>query len=129
MDEEKRDEKLLRQYALGNIKDDAAREDVEKKLMSGEFELDLVEDDLIEDYLENELSTEEKRDFERNFLVSGEREFHLILSGGLKELAAAKASETKDVTRVGNRRSLKATLLFGGLAILAAILIVIWLSR
>ncbi|HKY04532.1 MAG TPA: CHAT domain-containing protein, partial [Blastocatellia bacterium] len=69
------DNEPLRQYLLGDISDED-RDQIEKRLMTDdEFSerLSMVEDDLVDDYVAEALSEEERERFETHYLLTGER--------------------------------------------------------
>lgn len=69
----------LRQYLLGNLPVNEA-EEIDLSVISDkslEDELNRAEDELMEEYLEETLTPREIELFQRNFLVSDERETHL----------------------------------------------------
>lgn len=66
----------IRRYLLGNIQVEGERRKIEKRLMLDDdyFEEILIqEDELIQDYVDDQLSTGERRRFEKHFLISEER--------------------------------------------------------
>ena len=93
----------LRSYMLGDLNRDA-QEDLEKRLMaeSGAFEeLQLVEDELIDEYLEGTLSGRDKAKFESFFLAAPERKQKLRFAISLKRYFAAN-KPTKNVRSFGS---------------------------
>ena len=75
MNQETDDEGVLRRYLLGNS-DQSEQNLVEERLLrDSEFyqEILISEDEIIDEYLTNELSALEKDHFEKNFLVTPER--------------------------------------------------------
>lgn len=69
------DKKEIKQYLLGVLSEDA-RERVEKLLLTEESffeEVLLVEDELIDLYINDDLTNEERKSFERHFLATPER--------------------------------------------------------
>ena len=65
----------LRRYVLGQLAEDA-REEIEKGLLANDElfeELLVVEDEIIDDYLAQKLSPNDRTAFERHFLVTPER--------------------------------------------------------
>jgi Flp pilus assembly protein TadD len=66
----------LRAYLLGKYIEEAKKEKIEEKLMLDEDyfqQLLLEEEDLIEDYIDDELDADEKKCFESHFLIPVER--------------------------------------------------------
>src|SRR5690349_10297548 len=65
----------LRRYLLGRL-DDGAREKVEQGLLANPElfeELQVIEEELIDDYLNGSLSTGDRSQFERHFLSTKDR--------------------------------------------------------
>lgn len=79
----------FKQYLLGNLSESETVEIDLSLIASNELENDLhfAEQDLIEDYLENSLTQEEKSLFINNFLISEERRQSLSEIAHLKALA------------------------------------------
>jgi len=71
------EESTVRDYLLGRLGEESARRrEVEERLINDtdfQTELDAAEDDLIDDYLRGALSADDRKDFERYFLITGER--------------------------------------------------------
>lgn len=80
----------LRRYLLGDLAEDEAVEmDIEVIANESiESQLSLAESDLVEDYLEGSLTSEEVRLFQTNFLVSPRRERQVKEISLVKQLAA-----------------------------------------
>lgn len=77
----------LRQYLLGQVAGDQ-QEITEKRLLTDdEFfeELEIAEDELIDEYLSNELSSEQRQRFEQFFLISPERQDQLKFARALAQ--------------------------------------------
>lgn len=74
---EKNVEKIeLRKYLLGNIEVEIDQEKVEERLMTDDAyfqELLWQEEELVQDYVDNELDSDERQAFETHFLISDER--------------------------------------------------------
>ena len=75
----------LRAYLLGECEEQAEKEKIEERLMIDEdyFQQFLLqEEELIEDYVDDELDARERKSFENHFLISVERreKVKLILS-------------------------------------------------
>jgi anti-sigma factor RsiW len=70
------DETLLRRYLLGTVSPQS-REDLETRLFSDDRlfweRISIAEDELVSDYVQQALSTEERQDFENHFLCTDER--------------------------------------------------------
>src|SRR5438445_12911130 len=85
------DQKVLRDYLLGKLKDDATRSRLEMKLLTDdEFsdELTAAENDLVEEFLDGDLNTEDSEYFMRYFLASPERKRQLRLTEDLRRFSA-----------------------------------------
>lgn len=134
-------EKAIRSYLLGGLSEDE-RELLEKRLLADEgyFQhLLLVEQDLIDDYLGDELAPEERALFDGYFLSAPERQQQLRFAKAFKKYAASSAVKTSpEVIVASPRRSpLKAfflslrparpALLFSLAAMLAIIIGGFWL--
>lgn len=66
----------IRKYLLGNIQVEDERRKIEERLMLDDDyfeELLMQEDELIQDYVDDQLSTDERQKFEKHFLISEER--------------------------------------------------------
>ncbi len=86
----------IRKYLLRNLPEDLQQE-VEKRLFSEEDFLDMVtyeESDLIEDYLDNELTDAEKRDFEKKFAIFPQNQANIRLTKALRKTAKDQKSGT-----------------------------------
>lgn len=82
----------IREYLLG-ILDEPARIQIEQRLLvDGKFagEISIAEDELIEQYLDDELSDEERGHFTSHFLAAPERKQDLRLTRYLYKYAAAQ---------------------------------------
>lgn len=91
----------IRQFFLENISSQE-REEIELSIISRtDFadEVEKAETDLIEDYLDNSLSTEEKKLFESNFLISEDRQKRVEFLKTLKNYAkkCSEISETPEL--------------------------------
>ena len=76
----------LKRYLLKQLSDPEQQE-IELRLLSDDSfssELDIAEDELIDDYLANELSQNERERFEQNFLTNPERVSRLNSSQAMK---------------------------------------------
>lgn len=94
MNEKFGDRATLRHYHLGTLNDDVLRSEIEKKLITDDGFAGVVsvaENDLIEEYLDGNLSTEDAERFIRHFLISPERKLELRLTENLRKLAAKSA--------------------------------------
>ncbi len=87
---------LIRRYLLGAVSE-TERDEVESRLMvDDDFfrQIDLAEDELIDDYLDRDLSPKDCRRFEETFLCAPERQHKLRFARALRTYAtnAAKAA-------------------------------------
>lgn len=93
-------DEILRHYLLGSI-DPEVREGVEKRLFSDDRifweQLCLVEDELIDDYVDDELDAKEVESFERCFLSTEERREKLEFARALKAHVEKQQSTPKRV--------------------------------
>jgi hypothetical protein len=90
-------ERTLRQYVLGGLEEER-RGELEGRLITEPvvFEaLGVIEDELIEDYLDGTGSVAERRSFEQRFLASGEGQRRLRLARALRHRAAALTSRPR----------------------------------
>lgn len=88
----------LRQYLLGALSSEELTRRIEERLLSHDQyyqELLSAEDELIDLYLEDELSGEERELFTRHFLSTEERRKKLSFAIALNRYASIKASETE----------------------------------
>jgi hypothetical protein len=84
----------LRQYLLGSLSE-SEREDLDLRVIEDESiteEVALAEHEILEDFLEGDLSAEEERLFNANFLISPERRSMLRRIALLKEFAKKKTA-------------------------------------
>ena len=85
------DPKEIVDYLLGTLKDNEIRERIERQIMSDEefaTKIDVVEQELIEQYLDGELSADQARSFEKGFLSTPEGRRHLRLTENLRTYSA-----------------------------------------
>jgi hypothetical protein len=76
MSEEAHENAKIRKYLLGNIQVEDERQIIEERLMLGDdyFEQVLMEEEeLIQDYVDDYLTSDERQKFEKHFLISEER--------------------------------------------------------
>jgi hypothetical protein len=86
---------LIRRYLLSSVSE-AEREQVETRLMTDdEFfqQINLVEDELVEQYLDHELSAADRARFEGTFLCAPERQHKLRFTKALRVYAAEAAKQ------------------------------------
>jgi CHAT domain-containing protein len=79
-------EQAVKQYLLNQLTD-AERQEIELRLLTDDAfsaELEIAEDELIDEYVANELSKDERRRFHEHFLTNPERESKLQSSQAVK---------------------------------------------
>lgn len=121
----------LRQYLIGGLPE-VRSDEIELQIISGELseeDLLITENDLIEDYLEDNLSFAESELFQKNFLISPERESQISQISLLKDYAKKSktskvAAITKDSEESGFFRKLAASLSISPVKAVFALLIV-----
>ncbi len=87
-------DKEIRRYLLGGL-DEGARQEVERRLLTEEDffeELLFVEEELTDQYLNEELSADERRGFEGHFLLTPERQRKLRFAKALGRYVAENSS-------------------------------------
>ena len=87
MSKENNEIQKLRNYLLGNINLRSEKEEIEERLMRDDEyleELSFQEEELIQDYVDDELSFADKKYFEKNFLISDERREKLNFARSLR---------------------------------------------
>jgi hypothetical protein len=90
-------EQHLRSFLLGNLNPDE-QQSIEQRLMADSValeELNWIEDELIDDYLEGNLPEHEKKRFEDLFLLAPERQHKLDFAYALKRYVAEHRPEEK----------------------------------
>src|SRR4051812_45126538 len=86
------DSSLLRQYLLGMLDDEVVQGRIEERLMVDDeytAQINAAEDELIEEFLDGELSADESDRFNRFFLAPPERKRQLRLTRDLRKLSAS----------------------------------------
>jgi hypothetical protein len=136
-------EKAIRSYLLGELSEDE-RELLEKRLLADEGyfqQLLLIEQDLIDDYLVDELSPEERARFDGYFLSVPERRQQLRFAKAFNKYAASSALKTSPRVAASSQhlsplkafflslRPARPALLFALAAILALIIGGFWFIR
>jgi CHAT domain-containing protein len=99
MAEEGTDDELLKKYLLGEL-DQPDQQSLEENLLTDAslFEsLAVVEDELVDAYLDNELSPVERRDFERFFMTTEERRQKLRFAMNFRRYRKAVGSQSEAV--------------------------------
>lgn len=130
MEQDLQDEIILKKYLLGEIAEDAALTRLEEHLMVEESlleQLEIIEDELIDDYLDDSLSDEEKKRFERHFLALPERreklEFTRALRRHIQQERAAQSNPATNERRPS--RSSRSFFAFSALKVAVVILLVL----
>src|SRR6185436_14348463 len=84
------DQAGIRQYLLGTLTPDLQQKLEERLLIEPEFleQLEIEEDELIEEYLADGLSTNERDRFEHHFLATSEHQQHLSFAVALRRYVA-----------------------------------------
>ena len=80
------DQRSLKQYLLGQLSQEEQKQLEVRLLTDQQFleELLMVEDDLIDDYLDDSLSEQEREKFEQHFLSTTERREELSFAKALR---------------------------------------------
>lgn len=105
MGEESLTDTLLRQYLLRKV-DDEERQRIEKLFMTDSQARDKVlaaEQELIEDYLEDNLTTEDKEIFLSYYARTAEQQLNLRINRSIKEWAVTKAQTTPISSSLSSR--------------------------
>src|SRR5262245_414911 len=84
----------LREFLLGEVSEEQRSALEERFLADDEFsaELGAAEDELIETYLRNELSADDRREFETTFLAQPRRRERVLMMKGVIAAATAEAA-------------------------------------
>jgi tetratricopeptide (TPR) repeat protein len=104
MNKASEDQVAIRQYLLGNLGDkEKMRQIEEKTLLDDDFNeaLSIAEDNLIEEYLDGELTEAERERFTRHFLHAPENRQKLHFISNLRELA----TKTKNAPEVSKKKA------------------------
>lgn len=120
------DDKTIRRYLLGQA-GDLEQQSVEEGLLSDEqvrLQIELVEDELIEQYLAGELSSDERSVFESHFLAPGTRRQDMRLTEALQRYA--KEHPQPVAAARSSWASLRAKFAFALMA--AAMIVAIWIG-
>lgn len=91
MDEDLDGRRGIREYLFGNLEDPVMKSQIEKQLLADDREISIAEDELIEQYLDDELSPADRQRFIDHFLIAPERKQQLRLHQYLRKYAAAQA--------------------------------------
>ena len=92
------DRNTLKQYLLGELSQETQLEAVEERLFADDDafeELQLVKEDLIDQYVKDEFTAAERRNFERNFLTTDERRADVRRAQALARYAGRKMAELR----------------------------------
>ena len=102
----------LRKYLLREITDESELESIETRMLSDELflaEIDRVEVELIEEYADGSMDTEEKARFEKYFLAAPQRRakfrFMLALRERVAEYAAGKEAVKVDTPSLSQKKT------------------------
>lgn len=90
-------QKYVREYLLGRLKDESVLEQIEMRIFTDTGfadEFGVAEHDLIEQYLDGELTGDERKCFDEHFLLPAERREMLRLVEGLRDHSANQTSES-----------------------------------
>lgn len=102
MTHEKVEEKQIGQYLLGQLGDTEQRQ-LEERLMTQHDlfqQVQVLEDELIDEYLKNTLSVQDRADFEKHFLSAPERRKKLRFAEGFRSyVATANAGTEKEPSK------------------------------
>jgi hypothetical protein len=132
-------EVLLRQYLLGNV-DDEWRQRIESLFLTDSTMRERVlgaEQDLIEDYLEDSLTSADKKRFLLQYAQTPEQQRKLRITKSIKDWAVTEASSTppippKETSRHGLRSWLRMKPVFAVpiavMIIIAIVVVAIWLT-
>src|ERR1041384_503134 len=107
------DQTTIRQYLLGELSDEAQRQQVEERLLTDDDffqELEITEDELIDQYLTGALTADERRNFESHFLAAPERQRKLSFARALRKCVEAAAVQTGQQQRSQRSKSEQAPL-------------------
>jgi CHAT domain-containing protein/Tfp pilus assembly protein PilF len=92
------DQKAIRAYLLGVLGSESQRQKVEERLLTNEDffqELEIAEDELIDQYVSDTLTSSERQNFESHFLLSTEHQRKLGFARALRKYVVIAAAEEK----------------------------------
>lgn len=98
----------LRNYLLGNIAVEAEKEKVEERLMLDDAyfqEMIWQEEELVQDYVDDELTSDERRAFENHFLISDERRKKVNFARALRKYVDSPDNSKKAETKIKEKRN------------------------
>lgn len=101
-----REQQQIREYLLGRLPSEQQSE-LEERLLSDDDlyeEIQIVEDELVDEYLRNELSQTDRTSFEAHFLASSEHQAKTQFARNLTRYVAARAEAVGSVTENSNRK-------------------------
>ncbi|MDQ3818242.1 MAG: CHAT domain-containing protein [Acidobacteriota bacterium] len=99
MNQHQEDQRSLKSYLLGELSQEEARRLLEERILTDDAffeELLIAEDELIDDYLKNALTDEEKSRFEDHFLLTEERRRKLKFARALKKYVSEETFEATE---------------------------------
>lgn len=99
----------LRKYLLGNIAVEIEQERIEERLMiDDEYFQEMLwqEEELVQDYVDKELDSDEIQAFENHFLISDERREKVIFAHALRKYIDSSGNSKKAETKVIEKISL-----------------------
>jgi tetratricopeptide (TPR) repeat protein len=98
---------IIRKYLLGQLDDEGRRQFEEQLFLDDDLFADLlaVEDELIDEHLAGELSTDETQVFEKNFLITAERRQKLSFAKALRRYTANQRTTTNSAQQIVSRPS------------------------
>ncbi|MBA7584662.1 hypothetical protein ES708_26619 [subsurface metagenome] len=88
----------IRKYLLGNIQVEDERRKIEVRLMLDDNyfeEISMQEEEIIQDYVDDELSADERQRFEKHFLISEERRHKIKFARALRRYIDEQQSQKK----------------------------------
>lgn len=107
MSEEAHENAKIRKYLLGNIQVEEERQKIEERLMLDDdyFEEVLIEEEeLIQDYVDDHLTADERQRFEKHFLISEERRQKINFARALRRYINEHQSPKK--TKINNHQEI-----------------------
>jgi tetratricopeptide (TPR) repeat protein len=80
----------IREYLLGILEDQSIKSQIEEKLLADDGEISTAEDELIEQYLDDELSPADRKHFINHFLAAPQRKQQFRVHQNLRKYAASQ---------------------------------------
>src|SRR3712207_334898 len=101
------EESEIRSYLLGELAQEEARRIEERIVRDDDFveQVQLVEDEMVEDYARGSLGARERERFERHFLSTPRRRRKLTMVKGLMKYAAGTSGERGAAAAVSKTKS------------------------